>query len=555
MKRILMTIACTIAFACMYAQTIYVYQDGIYTKSYDSSNTDMVTMSANSVTFQRGMKTTTYSGNSISKLGIGDTPQPRPLTPRAIDLGLSVMWSYCNIGATDSNDYGYYFAWGEIEPKNSYEWNCYQWCNGTYKVITKYNMDSSQETYDGKATLSQYDDAAQQIWGGDWRMPTKEEFQELVDKCTWTYGFGGYRITGPNGNSIWLPFSGFRKGEIVFAEDGKIESGTNSQGTEGYLWATAVNESNPMYASAFTYRKYNNITQSYVFDNMTRKDGLAIRPVCPVKDRPSISVNHTELNLLYANSSQTINVISDLSWTVTKSDSWIRVDKTSGTGNGTLTVSVTENTSRSSRTGTVTITASDGNKVVLDVYQSASPFEPHEYVDLGLSVRWATENIGADKIKVGDYFAWGEIMAKDNYSSNTYVPDHSYIENNYSKGGTLEKGMDAASQNWGGAWRMPTEKEFWELITNCSWTFTNQNGKDGFLVESQVKGYEGRSIFLPCTGYRDSYSLEGAKTSCYYWSSTYNGSSPYCLCAKNGWKPEAIEYYQSRGCAIRPVCP
>lgn len=550
-----MTLACTVAFACMYAQTIYVYQDGIYTKSYDSSNTDMVTMSANSVTFQRGTNTTTYSGNSISKLGIGDTPQPRPLTPQAIDLGLSVMWSYCNIGATDTYDYGYYFAWGEIEPKNSYEWNSYHWCNGTSKMITKYNMDSSEGTYDGKATLSQYDDAARQIWGGDWRMPTKEEFQELVDKCTWTYGFGGYRITGPNGNSISLPFSGSREGEIAFDEDGKIVSGTNSQGTQGYLWATAVNESNPIYASAFTYRKYNNTTQSYVFDNMPRYEGLAIRPVCPVKDRPSISVNHTELNLLYANSSQTINVISDLSWTVTKSDSWIRVDKTSGTGNSSLTVSATENTNQSSRTGTVTITASDGNKVVLNVSQSGSPFKPHEYVDLGLSVRWATENIGADKIKVGDYFAWGEIMAKDNYSSNTYVPDHSYIEYNYSKGGTLEKGMDAASQNWGGAWRMPTEKEFWELITNCSWTFTNQNGKDGFLVESQVKGYEGRSIFLPCTGYRDSYSLYSARTSCYYWSSTYNGSSPYCLCVKNGWKPEVIEYYQSRGCAIRPVCP
>lgn len=81
--------------------------------------------------------------------------------------------------------------------------------------------------------------------------------------------------------------------------------------------------------------------------------------------------------------------------------------------------------------------------------------------------------------------------------------------------GIYTKSYDS-SQIWGEDWRMPTEKEFWELILNCSWTFTNQNGKDGFLVESQVKGYEGRSIFLPCTGYRDSYSLEGARTSCYY---------------------------------------
>ena len=99
-----------------------------------------------------------------------------------------------------------YFAWGETEPKETYSWATYKWCDGTDANITKYN------TADGKTILEPADDAAQVHWGGNWRMPTKEELQELIDSCQWERvtlnSVIGNKITGPNGNSIFIPAAG-----------------------------------------------------------------------------------------------------------------------------------------------------------------------------------------------------------------------------------------------------------------------------------------------------------------------------------------------------------
>lgn len=124
---------------------------------------------------------------------------------RYVNLGLSVNWATCNVGAEKPEDYGDYFAWGETddEKKDEYWWTSYKYCNGSNKSLTKYCYDSRYGLngfVDNKTVLEPDDDVAHVIWGGKWRMPTVDEFNELIDSCTWTWtnrnGVNGYKVTG-----------------------------------------------------------------------------------------------------------------------------------------------------------------------------------------------------------------------------------------------------------------------------------------------------------------------------------------------------------------------
>ena len=130
-----------------------------------------------------------------------------------VDFGLSVKWATCNIGASSPEEYGDYFAWGETEPKDVYVWSTYKWCNGSQNTLTKYCTNKEYGTVDNKITLELEDDAAHVNWGGEWRIPTKAELEELREKCTWMpakiNGVSGREITGPNGNKLFLPYSGY----------------------------------------------------------------------------------------------------------------------------------------------------------------------------------------------------------------------------------------------------------------------------------------------------------------------------------------------------------
>ena len=122
--------------------------------------------------------------------------------PDAIDLGLSVRWASCNLGASSPEECGNYYAWGETYPKDiPYSQETYKWWYGNQ--MQKYNSD------DNKRTLDPEDDAAHFLLGGDWRMPSKEEWQELINNCNWQTekenGVRGFRVKGKNGNSIFLP--------------------------------------------------------------------------------------------------------------------------------------------------------------------------------------------------------------------------------------------------------------------------------------------------------------------------------------------------------------
>ena len=178
-------------------------------------------------------------------------------------------------------------------------------------------------------------------------------------------------------------------------------------------------------------------------------------------------------------------------------------------------------------------------------YDETGDSNGYSYVDLGLSVKWATCNVGANAPEeYGDYFAWGEISPKSSYSSSNY----SYSNNP----SILPMSADAANANWGGTWRMPTRAEQDELRTQCTWTWTTQNGVQGYTVNSRTNG---NSIFLPAAGYRDNSDLYGAGSfGCYWSSSVYYSSRAYYLyfyVSSVDWDNSSRYYGQS----VRPVLP
>ncbi len=190
-----------------------------------------------------------------------------------IDLGLSVKWATMNVGASNPEDYGDYFAWGETEPKDVYDWSTYKWCNGSYTSLTKYNTSSSYGTVDNKTKLELSDDAAHVNWGGAWRMPTDAELTELREQCTWTWtrqnGVNGCKVMSKsNGNSIFLPAAGFRNYSSLY-----------NAGSSCYYWSNSLDTD--------TDYLYNALGVSFSFpDNLhwfnnSRGFGQSVRPVCP----------------------------------------------------------------------------------------------------------------------------------------------------------------------------------------------------------------------------------------------------------------------------------
>ena len=162
----------------------------------------------------------------------------------AVDLGLSVKWANMNVGATKDSGFGTYFAWGEIKPKRSYTWGTYAWSDGNNQFPIKYT------TTDNKTQLGPSDDAARANWGGEWRMPTVDECEELAnpDNCTWEWitkdGINGYKVTGKKtGNSIFLPITGFRfYDDVQFrAINGIYWSSTLYSGTPSKAWCLEFN--------------------------------------------------------------------------------------------------------------------------------------------------------------------------------------------------------------------------------------------------------------------------------------------------------------------------
>lgn len=202
-------------------------------------------------------------------------------THEYVDLGLSIKWATCNVGADKPEENGILYAWGETEPKNILDprnWMTGKWGNVMFG-FTKYNTNSEYGTVDNKTTLDPEDDVAHVIWGGKWRMPTKQEMVELLDNCTWEWttlnGVNGYRVTskkqGYTNRSIFLPAAGH-------ALNLRYE-----YGSRGSYWSSTIEPLNDGMGSLSCHSAaiIDFSSRHAVISYGSRESGYSIRPVCP----------------------------------------------------------------------------------------------------------------------------------------------------------------------------------------------------------------------------------------------------------------------------------
>ena len=207
-------------------------------------------------------------------------PTGRNDNHESVNLGLSVDWATCNVGANGPEEPGYYVAWGETAPKSYYDWDTYRFCEGANpkipnwpKNLAKYNNNPEYGTVDNETFLHEEDDIVHKEWGILWRMPYEEDWRELIDKCTWDATFYrgsyGFKVTGKNGNSIFLPVWGYIIGNRNPYRD-----------MQGYYWSGSLDKNNVLSAynlSLFYHLK----SKTYEVEMRTfmRRWGLNVRPV------------------------------------------------------------------------------------------------------------------------------------------------------------------------------------------------------------------------------------------------------------------------------------
>ncbi|MBR6067748.1 MAG: hypothetical protein IKP45_08090 [Bacteroidales bacterium] len=439
-----------------------------------------------------------------------------------VDLGLpsGTKWATCNVGANRPEDFGDYFAWGETRTKTSYT--------------------DKNNTYSSKpAMLPASADAAAVNWGNEWRMPTKEEFEELASKCKWIRSpGGGYKVVGPNGNSIYLRAAGYNSNGLKYL------------GYSCYYWSSSCK-------MAF---KGENIEPSH------SSLGMPIRPVVAALIVSTVSVENNNLTSVILKG----NVTSNGGLGVTACGFYYGTSKDDLTQKVTLTG--TEGAFSYTLTGLTTgktyYYKAYATNMVGTNYGKIMSFSPdHEWVDLGLpsGTKWATCNIGANNPEdYGDYFAWGETTPKRKYNIRSYKYYHdNFFDTKLTKycvnSSDGDKGFidnltelqstdDAATANWGKNWRMPTKGEMNELWTKCTKKNITQNGVHGLLFV----GPNGNSIFLPSAG---RYTEDGYGVGGFYWSCSLDPNAPFS--AKdlkldvNGHCDRTD--YRYRGQSVRPV--
>ena len=393
-----------------------------------------------------------------------------------VDLGLSVKWATKNVGANSITDFGDFFAWGEVSPKEEYDWTTYKYTEEKATRMTKYCNSSLGAVQDFKYVLDASDDAATTHWGGNWRMPTLQEMNELFQNCSWVW-HTNYEGSGIAGFLVRSKMSGYSDKFIFFPAAGHM-GGKNAYDTnqKGMYWTSSLNFES--FASIKAAQLYFG-SDGYLTMSYDRQIGMTVRPVFDDRE-------------------------------IDESPKQYDVDGQIG---------------------------------------------EHHYVDLGLSVKWATANVGADiPMQGGDLFAWGETSTKDVYSPKTYkysIDGRSDLVSKYNKKDsliTLEPSDDAATCNWGEEWRTPTIDEWNELINNCDWYIS-----DGILGISRVNGR--RIVLSRFTGCKDDYTYHTTIEGGHYWSANNSTVDKHrgcaMICKYYLYTTSNINRYW--GMAIRPV--
>lgn len=479
--------------------------------NWKSSDESVVSVSADGLLVARGRGectiTATAYGNSVAcrvKVTADELEY--------VDLGLSVLWATRNLGAKNVGEYGYYYAWAETEPKDFFSWADYRYCSfpGQQNGLDKYVQEGMSHQYlpaDNLKRLLPEDDAATLLLGADWHTPTEMEFQELEENCMirdtmMADGVAGSliisKVPGYEGKSIFVPFGGMYSGNEPI-----------SVGEEFHLWGADVSGYTGAYRFADMFKILHK--NGHYRNGVDRFFGMNVRPVRSLTDKEfsSIAVRGDLTGLSYGEARQ-IDVVMEpsgrsilpmnIEWSVSD-ESMVQV-----MSSGKLIALAT---------GECQLTASYmGHSVTVNV---AVGMPVPQAVDLGLSVKWAGANLGAaTPDDQGGMFSWGETSVKrrpyaNNYKFLTDPNKNSFSKydfgDNYSSGGALdmkeqlELEDDAAHVLLGGNWRMPTADECHELLTCCTWTMVESENRRGWLVTSNVPGYEGNSIFLPMTEY------------------------------------------------------
>ena len=492
-----------------------------------------------------------------------------------IDLGLSVKWATCNVGAQSPEYHGDYFAWGETQRyKTNFTKKTYKWFPNSddyYPYPTKYTYGDNKDGADYRTVLELSDDAANMNWGGNWRMPTPEEIEELINNCTWTWGSQravydtkegkqvfssyGYKVKSKiNGKSIFIPASGY-----------SVDGDVHGKREDVIIWSCAKPCEYGRYTSEEQHYAYSlsSLVDSIRLSGATRYCGIAVRPVLApdftytisfnangaVGKMPSITVQHGELIKLPLMSYKCRGFVG---WNTKEDGSGIMYED----GAKLTVTSDTELFAQWIRLNCEELSDANG----------------HEYVDLGLSVKWATCNLGASSPEeLGDKYAWGEVQTKqeftwDNYQLcvngdytklTKYCPKDYWLYDNFSESvidnkTQLEFEDDAARVHLGGTWAIPSDSEINELIdpNNCVWIKSHRNNVAGYEVISKING---NSIFIPFMDKFDNGEGVGI-----YWASTITftqhpemGYSLYLRGDKNIGTWGAWERYW--GWYIRPV--
>lgn len=434
-----------------------------------------------------------------------------------VDLGLSVKWAKVNLGASSPEEFGDYYAWGETTPQSSgaYSWASYRWsAAGNSFSFTKYCSDYNYGNYytvrDRNYVLDPQDDVASVKLGGNWRMPTDQEMDELLTNCTWTWDSSrsGYIVSSKvNNNSIFLPSAGRKYSN-------KIESGV------GYYWTSSHESvySNQQYYAQGLYFT----SSSHTFSSSLKCNGLSVRPVYSDNDIPVSYVANYELNQIELTPGHYYILRAYIYPEVATNQevTWASSDESIATvsSDGKVTAVAEGN-------ATITITSVDGGKTAY-CQVLVTPDAVPDYVDLGLSVKWGTKNVGASLPEdYGNHFSWGEITTKTDYSWSTYRFGSQSSLTKYSKTDglvTLEPEDDAAYVNIGEDWRIPSSSEWKELTDNCTWTWEARNGTRGLRIVSKING---NSIFLPASGYQFNNRHLYSGRECFYWMSEVNASN------------------------------
>ena len=498
--------------------------------------------------------------------------------PVAVDLGLpsGLKWASVNLGASRPEDYGDYYAWGETDPyysslnpltwregkESGYCWRSYTWSVGDGSKMTKYCPVSSygyNGFTDNKTVLDPEDDAAHVHLGGNWRMPTHEEWLELRDYCTMTWttldGVNGILLTsnvsGYSDKWIFLPAAGEMIGKDISSLDEYVT-----------LWSSSLAADYPIYAQDVALYSFSKIWS----DSYDRYYGRSIRPVLAGDVVPveSVSLTETSIGIRVGMDRMLLATVlpenaADKSVTWSCSDESIATVSSDGVVTGVAVGSAV-----------ITVTTHDGGKTATcSVMVSEATLPVPVAVDLGLpsGLKWASFNLGASKPEeYGDYYAWGETETKTDYSWSTYKwsqgSNNTLTKYNCNSSygvvdniKILSSEDDAATVKLGAEWHIPNYNEITELLTKCTSEWETRNGVQGRKLTSSING---NSIFIPFAGYRSETETLSANSEGYYWVSELAVTDPeYTYRAKKYYlSTKGIDKGKSErflGFPIRPV--